>query len=104
MALSPVGGMIYVNQNMHIGATKQLDFQNRIDLQNAAAATILDEKDKEIEELRPTEESHKIDPEHEHDKKRRDREEQKKRKKSKSQSDKESKEEIILPPHLDIVV
>ena len=72
MALSAIGGAIYANQNMHIPASKQIDMQNRIDLQNSAAAQILNEKDKEIAEVRPTEESYKIDPEKEHEKEKND--------------------------------
>ncbi len=68
MAISPVGGVIYANQNMQVPASKQIDFQNRLDLQNVVAAELIKEKEKEVEEIRPTEESYKIDPENEHEK------------------------------------
>lgn len=68
MPITPVGGMIYANQNMQVAASKQTDFQNRLDVQNTAAAATINEKEKEIEEVRPPEETYKIDPEHEHDK------------------------------------
>ena len=68
MAITPLGGVIYANQNMQIPASKQIDFQNKLDLQNVMAAEVLNEKEKEIEEVRPTEESYKIDPENEHEK------------------------------------
>jgi len=74
MAVGPIGAMIYVNQNMHIQATKQLDFQSRLDAQNAAAATATNEKSKEVQEIRPTEETYKIDPEKEHQKEKSDEE------------------------------
>ncbi len=74
MAISPLGGTIYANQNMQIPASKQIDFQNKLDLQNVQAAEILNEKEKEIEEVRPTEESYKIDPENEHEKEKSDEE------------------------------
>lgn len=74
MAIGPIGAMIYVNQNMHVQATKQLDFQSRLDAQNAAAATAVNEKSKEVQEVRPTEETYKIDPEKEHQKEKSDEE------------------------------
>ncbi len=74
MAITPLGGAIYANQNMQIPAAKQIDFQNKIDLQNVVAAELLKEKEKEIEEVRPAEETYKIDPEHEHEKQKKDEE------------------------------
>jgi len=74
MAITPLGGVIYANQNMQIPASKQIDFQNKLDLQNVMAAEVLNEKEKEIEEVRPTEESYKIDPENEHEKEKNDEE------------------------------
>ncbi len=74
MGISPIGGIIYTNQNMQVPASKQIDFQNKLDLQNVMAAEVLNEKEKEIEEVRPTEESYKIDPEKEHEKERHDEE------------------------------
>mgnify|MGYP000251931307 CR=1 FL=1 len=74
MAVGPIGAMIYVNQNMHLQAGKQLDFQARLDAQNAAAAAATNEKSKEVQEVRPTEETYKIDPEKEHQKEKSDEE------------------------------
>jgi hypothetical protein len=66
MAIGPIGAHIYVNQNMQIQASKQTDFQNKLDLQNIQAAAVANEKDKDVQEVRPPEETYKIDPEHEH--------------------------------------
>jgi hypothetical protein len=74
MAVGPVGAMVYTNQNMHLQATKQLDFQSKLDAQNLAAAAATNEKSKEIQEVRPTEETYKIDPEKEHERERSDKE------------------------------
>ena len=74
MAVSPVGAMIYTNQNMNAAAVKQTDFQNRLDMQNVAAMASSNEKNKEIEEVRPTEETYKIDPEKEHEKQKKEEE------------------------------
>ena len=72
MSITPIGGVIYANQNMQIPASKQIDFQNRVDLQNSAAAQLLNEKEKEVAEVRPTEETYKIDPEKEHEREKND--------------------------------
>lgn len=74
MAISPVGGMIYANQNMQVQATKQADFQSRLEAQNLAATIASNEDQKEIEEIRPTEESYMVDPEKEHEKEKNDEE------------------------------
>ncbi len=72
MGISPISGIIYTNQNMQVPAAKQIDFQNKLDLQNVMAAEVLNEKEKEIEEVRPAEESYKIDPQNEHEKEKQD--------------------------------
>lgn len=74
MGISPLGGVIYANQNMQVPAAKQIDFQSKLDLQNVMAAELLNEKEKEVEEVRPTEESYKIDPENEHEREKKDEE------------------------------
>ncbi|MCK9257690.1 MAG: hypothetical protein M0P02_06425 [Sulfurospirillaceae bacterium] len=74
MAVGPIGGMIYANQNMHLQATKQLDFQSRLEAQNSAAAAAVNEKEKEVQEVRPAEETYKIDPEKEHEQEKSDQE------------------------------
>jgi len=74
MPVGPVGAMIYTNQNMNAAAVKQTDFQNRLDMQNVAAMASSNEKNKEIEEVRPTEETYKIDPEKEHQKEKNEEE------------------------------
>ncbi len=108
MSLSPVGGVIYANQNMQIPASKQIDFKNRLDLQNSAAVGILNEQDKEVSEVRPTEESYKIDPEKEHEKEKKDEssgEKEEEEKFIKKVSKKNKKEfDVPLNGHLDIKV
>jgi len=74
MPVGPIGAMIYTNQNMNAAAVKQTDFQNRLDMQNVAAMASSNEKNKEIEEVRPTEETYKIDPEKEHQKQKNEEE------------------------------
>ena len=83
MAVSPVGNAIYVNQNMHVAASKQNDQLNRFEIQNFYAANAANEKDKVIQQVRPTEESHEINPDKEQNKQNDD-----KSKKSKPKDDK----------------
>ncbi len=106
MPISPLGGIIYANQNMQVPASKQIDFQNKTDLQNIMAAKVLNEKDKEIAEVRPTEESYKIDPEKEHEREKKDAEsgEQKEEEKAMQKEEKEVKIKIKSSHHLDIKV
>lgn len=74
MAITPVGGMIYANQGMQAPATQQAEFQQRLDAQNAAAMVASNEEQKEVEEIRPTEESYGLDPEKEHERQKNDEE------------------------------
>lgn len=106
MAVDGVGNMLYIHQNMHLQAGKQTEVQNRFDMQNLAAMEILKDEDNEVQEVRPTEESYKIDPEHEHEKEKSDeesgaKEEQiKQRQKIKQDDDDSTPSEHIL----DIIV
>ncbi len=74
MAITPVGGMVYANQNMQAPATKQADFQQRLEAQTSAAMVASNEEKKEIEEVRPTEETYELDPDREHEKEKSDEE------------------------------
>ena len=65
MALSAIGGMIYANQNMHLAATKQVDHQG-MNLQNITAASLSNDKIKEIQETRPLEEDKTLNPDRRH--------------------------------------
>ena len=66
MAISPLTNIIFVNQNMNVASAIQNMQFNRYDVQNAAAQSIVNEKEKSIEETRPAEETMEIDPEREH--------------------------------------
>lgn len=68
MAVGPIGNAIYVNQQTALVASEKNAVQNRFELQNLAAAASANEKEKEVAEVRPTEESHMIDPDREHTK------------------------------------
>lgn len=74
MAISPMGAVIYTNQNVTAAATKQTAFQNRAEMQNVMASAVANEKDAVVKEVRPTEETYKIDPEKEHQKQKNEEE------------------------------
>ena len=68
-AVGPIGNTIHVNQQMATVASDKNAQLNRLDLQNVAAAAAANDKNKEIMEVRPTEETHEVDPDREHTKK-----------------------------------
>ena len=68
MAVGPIGNAIYVNQQMASVASEKNAVLNRFELQTLAAAAALQEKENEIEEVRPAEENQAVDPDREHTK------------------------------------
>ncbi len=100
MALGPVGNVIFVNQQTPIAATLKADHNARLDFQNMAAAQIVNEKEKEVQELRPTEENHQVDPDREHQRQEADQEQ----KRSKEPQEKDKEENSPPIHHLDIKV
>ncbi len=91
MAIGPVGSAIYVNQQMAIVASEKTAIHNRFDLQNLAAAAIINEKEKEVQAVRPTEEITETNEDAE--RKKREEEENEKNKENR-----EEKEEEKSPP------
>ncbi|WP_457746400.1 hypothetical protein [Sulfurimonas sp.] len=74
MAVGSIGGAILVNQMTPAATSVQNAHNNRIDFQNMAAQAAVQAKEKEVEEVRPAEESHAIDPDREHQKQEADEE------------------------------
>lgn len=66
MAISPLGNIVYINQNMNVAAAKVTSQLNRYELQTFMTAEMLREKEAKVAEVRPTEEGHGIDPDREH--------------------------------------
>lgn len=66
MAVSPIGNVIYTNQNSPVASHAQQQAQGRIDFQNMMTSELAQEKKLEIEKTRPTEESSKLNPDREH--------------------------------------
>ncbi|ANE31909.1 hypothetical protein [Campylobacter hyointestinalis] len=106
MAITPVGGTIYVNQNAPAVASVQSDFQSKLELQNVVAAELANEKKKEVAQIRPTEETYKIDPQNEHEKQheRESLEEQTKDQNEKKEENSDQKDELSSEHKLNIVV
>nr|WP_321318370.1 hypothetical protein [uncultured Campylobacter sp.] len=76
MAISPVAGVIYANQVAPAASQVQGEQQAKFDIQSALAAAA--EQKKEVEEIRATDETHKINP---------DKQEQKNTKQEKKKKD-----------------
>lgn len=97
--LGPIGNAIYVNQQIASVASDKTAQLNRFDLQNLAAAESANAKQKEVEEVRPAEESHELDPDREHQRDQSKREQSQQKKEDDHNASNE-------PPlhHLDITV
>lgn len=86
MAISPVASTIYANQVAPAASNIQSDLQAKFDIQNALAAAAANEEQKRVEQTRPAEQSHQIDPENEQEKNPQNNQEQKKKKQEQNQS------------------
>ncbi len=100
MAITQLHGILFANQNMQIAASKQIDLQGRVDFQNVAAAAAANEKQREIDETRPTEEGKGIDSDREHNKERSDEEMGEKKEETKIKFEDKKKEEHQSTSHI----
>jgi hypothetical protein len=91
MSITPVGGVIYANQQMAGIAAEVGAVQNRFELQALAAAALANEQKKEVQEVRPTEETQGVDPNREHTKEQAEQEERR-------SSDEDHSEHKETPP------
>lgn len=96
MAIGPVGNAIYVNQQMASVASDKNVQLNRFELQALAAQVIMQDEEKEIQEVRPAEENQQVDSDREHAKEQAEQEE----KRSKQQEDDAPAPEESQPLHL----
>ena len=97
MALNPLGNTIYTNQQTASVASSQNSQQNRLDLQNFIAGEIAKEKEAEVLEVRPTEETHETDP----DAKRQQQEDDEKARLERERKEKEeANEKIVQASHI----
>lgn len=92
MAISPIAGAIYANQVAPQASVIQADQQAKIDMQNAMAAALANEKNKEITEVRATEETYHVDPDNEHEKEKSSQEQSEKNSENSENSELENSE------------
>ncbi|WP_263833378.1 hypothetical protein [Sulfurospirillum oryzae] len=109
MPVGPIGNVIYANQMIPVQAAKQMDYLNSVQMQSAIAEAMQNEKEEVVEDVRPAEESYKIDPEHEHERKKHDEEsgateEQMRQKEEHAEhsTSKDEEESVIHEGHLDV--
>ena len=103
MAIGPIGNAIFVNQQTAAASNVQNAHNNRVDFQNMVAQTLANEKEKEVAEVRPTEENQQVDPDREHQ--RQDADEETKRGEKKDSDDEKDDSEEEYPVYkLDIKV
>jgi Zn-finger nucleic acid-binding protein len=95
MAISPLTNIIYINQNMNVAASVQNMEFNRFDIQQMAAQALTNEKEKIVEETRPPEETHAIDPDREHERKEAEAREEERHKKHETPSEQPTSEKGI---------
>jgi hypothetical protein len=79
MAISPLGNIVYVNQNMNFTAAKITNQLNRYELQNFMTAEMIKDKEKEVVEVRPAEEGHEVNPDRDHNKEQAEEKEKEKK-------------------------
>ena len=65
-SVGPIGNVVYANQMVTVQAAKQMDYQNSVQMQSMIAEAMQNEKEEVVEDVRPAEETYKIDPENEH--------------------------------------
>ena len=87
MAVSPLGNTIIVNQMTPAASNIQNAHNNRIDFQNMVDQVIVNDKEKNIQEVRPAEENQNIDPDREHQKEEADQNSKRNEKKEDEESD-----------------
>jgi len=103
MAVSPIGGAVLVNQMTPAVTSVQGGQYTRFELQNIAAQAAVNEKQKEVEELRPAEENHAVDPDREHQRQEADEEMSQNSKKTRKHFDSDEEnlpESFEETPHL----
>ncbi len=102
MSVGAIGNTILVNQMTATTSAIQNAHDNRVDLQNVMAQSIVNERDEKVLEVRPAEENHEVDPDREHAKNEADQENARNKKRDKD--DEEISAEDFTEFKLDIMV
>ena len=74
MAVTPLGNSNFINQNAPVVSQVHANQQARFDMQALLASELATQQNAEIKEVRPMEESYKIDPEKEHERQKNEQE------------------------------
>lgn len=85
MAISPLGNLTFINQNLQVGASMQAGTQHREDVANLANMQDFQEKLEGVEEIRKLEENESLNPDR--DPQKQDQEEHQKNKSPKKQDE-----------------
>ena len=98
MAVTPLGNSNFINQNAPVVSQVNANQQARFDMQALMASELATQQNEEIKEVRPMEESYRLDPEKEHE--RQKSEEEASEFKNEEQNAK-AKDEDVLKDELD---
>ncbi|ATB70914.1 hypothetical protein SJPD1_2826 [Sulfurospirillum diekertiae] len=108
-SVGAIGNVIYANQMVTVQAAKQMDYQNSVQMQSMIAEAMQNEKEEIVEDVRPAEETYKIDPENEHERQKSEEEngateEQMKQHEEMKEHSKAEEEEVpaVHDGHLDV--
>lgn len=104
MAVNPIGNVTYINQNAQVNSIQYANSQVKGDFQAMINLQIMEEKQNEIEEVRPTEETLKSDEDAEGQARERDEEEKQAKEGEKKDGDNIEVGEDGNIKHLDISV
>ena len=96
MSVGAIGSAVLVNQMTPAVTPVQGGQYTRFELQNIAAQAAVQEKQKEVEELRPTEENHAVDPDREHQRQEADEEMQRGKKRVKKEQERVEESSVAV--------
>ncbi|MDR2639160.1 MAG: hypothetical protein LBC09_04920 [Helicobacteraceae bacterium] len=82
MSITPIGGVIYANQNAPAVSQVQQQAQSRTDFQAAVSGALAQEQRSAIEATRPAEANAEINPDREHEKEEEDEKERARKKRA----------------------
>lgn len=101
MALGPIGSAIFTNQMTANVASVQNAHNNRVEIQNMMAQSVVNERDEKVLKVRPAEENQEIDEDREHTKDEAERENERSKKRDNNEEEIQTEEKQFK---LDILV
>jgi len=104
MSIGAIGDVIFTNQMTTCATNVQNAHNNRVELQNMIAQTLVNEKENEIEDIPEAQEDQGVDPDREHQKNEDDQKTRKLKKHQKEQ-EQETEQTIDFASHkIDIMI